>query len=99
MADGVLGTPYGAPLTNYDAQALFDQVVAAQWPLPTAPTTYAPNDPIVGGAYSTTDNSSYIGRLSFRHNGRKAANFLFCDGHVETMQPGQTLNKNFLSDP
>jgi prepilin-type N-terminal cleavage/methylation domain-containing protein/prepilin-type processing-associated H-X9-DG protein len=99
VADGVQGTPYGAPLTNYDAQALFDKAsTAAYYPGESgAPTSL--NDPISSGNYSTVDNGSYIGRICFRHNGRKVANFLFCDGHVESLQPGQVLNKNLMFDP
>ncbi len=99
MADGVQGTPYGAPLTNYDAQALFDAAPTAQYYPGESGAPTALSDPVSAANYSTADNSSYIGRISFRHNGRKVANFLFCDGHVESLQPGQLLNKNLMFDP
>ena len=99
LADGVMGAPYGAPLTNYDAQALFDKATAAQYYPGESGAPTALSDPVSAANYSTADNSSYIGRICFRHNGRKVANFLFCDGHVESLQAGQLLNKNLMFDP
>jgi prepilin-type N-terminal cleavage/methylation domain-containing protein/prepilin-type processing-associated H-X9-DG protein len=44
------------------------------------------------------DNSGSAGEIRWRHGGNNAANFLFVDGHVETLQIGQLLRRNCYFD-
>lgn len=97
LADGVCGLNGLASPTNYDAAALLG-VTEVGYCLGSGP--YAPSAPLAVTDFSTADGGgSDQGRICLRHNGRKSANFLFCDGHVETLQSGQLTVANFEFDP
>ena len=40
-----------------------------------------------------------VGMIRLRHFGNTGANFLFCDGHVESKVVGQLKARNFMYDP
>jgi len=83
---------------NFDAAANFEKVGASI-------QTYDPNtaNQILAQSALAGNNqdgdASNVGRIRFRHSGSKAANFLFCDSHVEPMTLGQLKRRNFMYDP
>jgi prepilin-type N-terminal cleavage/methylation domain-containing protein/prepilin-type processing-associated H-X9-DG protein len=54
-------------------------------------------EPFVAAA--NADISSSAGLIRWRHYGNNGANFLFVDGHVESMLAGQLLRRNLRFDP
>jgi prepilin-type processing-associated H-X9-DG protein/prepilin-type N-terminal cleavage/methylation domain-containing protein len=98
VTDGTQGQPVGALANAYDAEALFQSVNESAHYLggPSAPQ---PDTPLVAGDFATSDYNGVMARIRLRHNGSKCANFLFCDGHVETLQPSQLQARNFEFDP
>jgi len=58
------------------------------------------NDPMPASYYgSNLDDGSARGYIRWRQRNNNAANFLFVDGHVTTLEMGQVLNKNLRYDP
>jgi prepilin-type processing-associated H-X9-DG protein len=85
--------------TTYDALAclngVFDCYKAGGYPAnlltadaiePTGPNV----DDVIGSGY---------GQIRWRHFGNHGANFLFVDGHVESLLTGQVHKRNFYYDP
>ena len=97
VADGPQGAPAGCVGNCYDAEALFQKIGAAQ--VAYGSSSFPPTSPLKGTDIGSNADNANLGLLRFRHNGNKAANLLFCDGHVETLYPAQLLNKNFEYDP
>src|ERR1017187_2342845 len=92
VADGNLGVPAGAPATQYDAESGFGSAMLA--PTFDYPTHIATKDkPLIGGDLVNFDpgGAASLGYLRWRHYSNKAGNFLFCDGHVETLFQNQVL--------
>jgi prepilin-type N-terminal cleavage/methylation domain-containing protein/prepilin-type processing-associated H-X9-DG protein len=100
VADGNLGVPPGAPATEYDAESGFGGRMLAPT-LSINSTAIDKNKPISGGDTTNYDpgNANDLGFLRWRHLGNRAGNFLFCDGHVETLMQSQVFNKNLMYDP
>lgn len=97
LADGNSGQNAGASPTNYDASALFGVYESSF--IFGGPGAPAPGSSLRATDFSYGETVGDQGRVCLRHNGNKAANFLFCDGHVETLQPGQLIARNFEYDP
>ena len=102
VAEGNLGVPAGAPTTEYDAESGFGAAMLAptlainsSWGVANG------NNPLSGADLTNYDpgNPNDLGYLRWRHENNRVGNFLFCDGHVETLTQGQVLNKNLLYDP
>ena len=100
LADGNLGQPAGAPVTTFDAEASFGAPMKYPQQAYNAYTSSDNNSPIDGGDTSNYDtgNSSALGYLRWRHYSNKTGNFLFCDGHVETLYQNQVARKNLRYD-
>ena len=97
IADGIQQTQYYAG--EFDAAANFDKVAASTIPYP---GLGFPPDKIMIQSALCGDNSDIdanAGLVRFRHSGNRAANFLFCDSHVEAMTIGQVKYGNFYFDP
>jgi len=102
--DGNLGVPAGAPANAYDAYASFGLSMAApqqDYTQFTAADNDSPLIPADLGNYDpgTSPGSGNLGLIRFRHSGNKAANFLFCDGHVESLFQNQVKRRNLRYDP
>ncbi len=100
VADGNLGVPAGAAPNENNASALLGEpMTAPQQPYnPSAPD----NNGTLGadiGPNIDTGTSSGLGFIRWRHGGNDAANFLFCDGHVETLGMTQVKKRNLRYDP
>jgi len=102
LADGNLGVPAGAQANAYDAAALLGEpMTAPQQPFnPSA----ADNDALLGGDVGPnidTGSSANLGFIRWRHGGggNSVANFLFCDGHVESISKTQVKKRNLRYDP
>jgi len=100
VAEGNLGVPAGAPATEYDAESGFGGAMLAPT-LAITSTAINKDNPISGGDLTNYDpgNPNDLGYLRWRHENNRVGNFLFCDGHVETLTQGQVLNKNLMYDP
>ncbi|HUJ09334.1 MAG TPA: DUF1559 domain-containing protein [Verrucomicrobiae bacterium] len=85
---------------DFDSAANFQGVAMSK-------TAYNPAtaDNILTSVALSRDNqdcsgcTASVGFLRFRHLGNKAANFLFCDSHVETLVYGRLKARNFMYDP
>jgi prepilin-type N-terminal cleavage/methylation domain-containing protein/prepilin-type processing-associated H-X9-DG protein len=97
VTDGIQQAVYYAG--DYDAAANFDKVGAAVLAYP----GFQPPDNIIASSGLCGNNQdgdpSNVGRIRFRHSGNRAANFLFCDAHAETLVLGQLRWRNFYYDP
>ena len=98
--DGNCGVPAGAPANAFDAYASFGQPMIT----PVQPYVAAATDndsPLPGGDLGNYDpgGSGNLGLIRWRHSRNKAANFLFCDGHVETLSQTQLKRRNLRYDP
>ncbi len=80
--------------TTFDAQACSDGLTDTTTPLngPGNPNSVEPIGPNV-------DNLTGAGFIRWRHYGNAGANFLFVDGHVESLLQGQLLRRNLRYDP
>jgi prepilin-type processing-associated H-X9-DG protein len=99
-ADGNLGQPAGAPSFAYDAYANFGMPMIT--PLQAYNASATDNDsPLPGSDLYNYDpaNSISLGYIRWRHSGNKAANFLFCDGHGESLLQTQVKRRNLRYDP
>jgi prepilin-type N-terminal cleavage/methylation domain-containing protein/prepilin-type processing-associated H-X9-DG protein len=102
-ADGNLGVPVGAAANAFDAYASFGQPMST----PVQPYVAAATDndsPLPGGDLGNYDpgsspGSGNLGLIRWRHSNNKSANFLFCDGHVETLFQTQLKRRNLRYDP
>jgi prepilin-type N-terminal cleavage/methylation domain-containing protein/prepilin-type processing-associated H-X9-DG protein len=100
-ADGNLGVPQGAsPTTAFDAYASFGGAMIS--PLQQYVAGATDNDsPLQASELGNYDpgGSGNLGLIRFRHSRNKVANFLFCDGHVETLSQTQLKRRNLRYDP
>jgi prepilin-type processing-associated H-X9-DG protein len=83
---------------SFDAAANFEKVGASIQPYnPTTAEQVLTTNAVTG---SNQDGDVInVGRIRFRHFSNSGANFLFCDGHVETKVIGQLKRRNFMYDP
>jgi prepilin-type N-terminal cleavage/methylation domain-containing protein/prepilin-type processing-associated H-X9-DG protein len=100
VAEGNLGQPIGATVTDYNADSGFGGLMRAPT-IPITSTLLNKDEPISGVDLSNYDtgNGNDLGYLRWRHMGNKYGNFLFCDGHVESLTQSQVYNKNLMYDP
>ncbi len=78
---------------TYDAQACSDQLLDSTLYFG-GPGANKPNN-----AEPTGPNTEGVtGQIRWRHNSNNGANFLFVDGHVETLLTGQILRRSFYYD-
>jgi prepilin-type processing-associated H-X9-DG protein len=100
-ADGNLGVPAGAPSNAYDAYASFGQPMIT----PTQPYNASATDnnsPLPGNDLLNRDSGTFsapLGYIRWRHSSNTAANFLFCDGHGESLLQTQLKRRNLRYDP
>ncbi len=98
VADGIQTDQYWP--TDFNAAANFQSVAMSKQPFDVTKA-----DTMMTPAGLARDNKDMVGSgtssgyLRFRHLGNKAANFLFCDSHVETLSFGQLKYRNFYYDP
>jgi prepilin-type N-terminal cleavage/methylation domain-containing protein/prepilin-type processing-associated H-X9-DG protein len=102
VTDGNLGVPAGALANAYDAAALFGEPMTA--PQQAFNSSAADNDAGLGadlGPNTDTGTSANLGFIRWRHGGggNSVANFLFCDGHVESLNKTQVKKRNLRYDP
>jgi prepilin-type processing-associated H-X9-DG protein len=98
--DGNLGQPAGAPSNAYDAYASFG--IPMLTPLEAYSASAPDNDsPLRGSELVNYDpgTSANLGYIRWRHSGNQAANFLFCDGHGESLLQTQVKRRNLRYDP
>jgi len=97
VTDGIQQAVYYAG--DFDAAANFDKVGAAVLAYPgfQPPDNIIPSSGLCGN--NQDGDPSNVGRIRFRHSGNRAANFLFCDSHVESLVLGQLRWRNFYYDP
>jgi prepilin-type processing-associated H-X9-DG protein/prepilin-type N-terminal cleavage/methylation domain-containing protein len=99
--DGNLGVPAGAsPTTAFDAYASFGGPMIS--PLQQYVAGATDNDsPLQASELGNYDpgGSGNLGLIRWRHSNNKSANFLFCDGHVETLFQTQLKRRNLRYDP
>jgi prepilin-type N-terminal cleavage/methylation domain-containing protein/prepilin-type processing-associated H-X9-DG protein len=98
LADGTQGDPLGCSGGCFDAEALFQSVLESEYFLGESGAPQ-PMAALKSTDFAPSDTTMYMARIRLRHNSGKCANFLFCDGHVETLQAGQLLAQNFEYDP
>jgi len=99
-ADGNLGAPAGAPSNAFDAYASFGQPMIT--PLEAYNASAPDNDsPLRASELANYDpgTSVNLGFIRWRHSGNQAANFLFCDGHGESLLQTQVKRRNLRYDP
>ena len=81
-----------ASSASFDALAALDRIddclVAYPGTKPDEPEPAGPN----------TDANSSVGTIRWRHFGNTGANFLFVDGHVESLLIGQLKRRNLYHD-
>jgi len=102
VGDGGLGVPSGAASTTFDATAVFGLPMLTPQQSYSAPASAADNNsPLQSNEIQNYDsgNANFLGYLRWRHYGDKSGNFLFCDGHVESMQVSQVQKRNLRYDP
>jgi prepilin-type N-terminal cleavage/methylation domain-containing protein/prepilin-type processing-associated H-X9-DG protein len=95
VTDGPLTQPAGAGPSDWNAFAQFSNV-------PDAGNYYSSgtaNNPITPGDGTTSDGHAGDGLIRWRHSGNSGANFLFCDGHVDTLMASQLKVGNLSPDP
>jgi prepilin-type processing-associated H-X9-DG protein len=100
VTDGNMGLPAGSPATAYNSEAIFG--VPMVTPQQAYSASAADNDsPLIGAELVNNDpgNAAGLGYIRWRHARNKAANFLFCDGHVESLFQTQLRKKNVRYDP
>jgi len=85
--DAVATSNVGGTATPFDTGVCYTQ----------PPSTSAYDQPEPTGP--NVDAGGGGGNIRWRHGNNNAANFLFVDGHVETLQAGQLLRKNLYYDP
>ncbi len=56
------------------------------------------NDPIDEPANTNEDNDANHGHIRYRHSGETATQVAFADGHVQTIDHGQILNRNIRTN-
>ena len=81
--------------TTFDAQACSDPLSDTTLPI-TAGSAASLNQPEAVGP--NTDVLSSAGFIRWRHYSNNGANFLFVDGHVESLLVGQLLRRNLRFD-
>ena len=98
VADGTLGLPAGG--TDWNASAILGE------PMTTPQEAYNPSAsdngasiPDVGPNADSPGSSANVGFIRFRHGAGQSANFLFCDGHVESLAKTQVKKRNLRYDP
>jgi prepilin-type processing-associated H-X9-DG protein len=99
-ADGNLGVTAGAPSNAFDAYASFGQPMIT--PLEAYSASAPDNDsPLRASELVNYDpgTSGPLGFIRWRHSGNQAANFLFCDGHGESLLQTQVKRRNLRYDP
>ena len=79
--------------TTFDAQACSDQTSDTTIKYPGFAANQA--EPIG----PNVDNDTGTGFIRWRHYSNNGANFLFVDGHVESLLVGQILRRSFYYDP
>jgi len=85
--------------TTFNAQACSDQTTDTHNPYPGPnPDKAEPINPPNNPAFNT-DGPNGVGFIRWRHYSNNGANFLFVDGHVESLLVGQLLRRNLLADP
>jgi len=90
------GCYYATSANTYDAQACSDNLVDTTTPITSAVGN--PNQPEPAGV-NADGASSDGGFIRWRHYSNNGANFLFVDGHVESLLTGQLLRRNLRYDP
>jgi len=101
VGEGNLGIPTGASGV-FDAESIFGDQGTMVTPETAYDASKTDNDSPIGsdvGANTDPANSSGLGLLRWRHYGDKSGNFLFCDGHVESLFIPQMKKRNFRYDP
>lgn len=99
VADGTLGLPAGSPANAFDASALLGEVMT--YPQQAYDPAALDNDATLAGDVGPnydTGNGSGLGYIRWRHGGNQSANFLFCDGHVQTLGMSQVKRRNLRFD-
>jgi prepilin-type N-terminal cleavage/methylation domain-containing protein/prepilin-type processing-associated H-X9-DG protein len=101
VTDGTLGVPAGAPANAYDASAIFGPPMTT--PQQQYDSSKTDNDnPITDiGPNIDTGTGTGLEFIRWRHGGggNSVANFLFCDGHVESLAKTQVKKRNLRYDP
>ena len=84
-----------ASTTTFDALACLNGVNDCLVAYPGSKPTQA--EPI--DQSKNVDGANGYGLIRWRHYANNSANFLFVDGHVESLLGGQILRRNFYYDP
>jgi prepilin-type processing-associated H-X9-DG protein len=95
VTDGPLTKPAGSGPNDWNAFAQFSNVPDANNYYDSSTANGPANQPWA----TTSDGSAGNGLIRLRHSGNGGANFLFCDGHVETLMALQLKVGNFAPDP
>jgi prepilin-type processing-associated H-X9-DG protein len=101
VADGNMGRP------AYDTSSAFDALANFGMPMITPTQPYNPSAPDNDNPIPASDvgpnydpgTSGGLGYIRWRHSGNQAANFLFCDGHAESLAMSQVKKRNLRYDP
>lgn len=105
VAEGNMGQATGAPATEFDAESGFGGPMLAPTLSISSSWGVAHKDQAISGGDLTNydpgpgKGGNVLGYLRWRHESNRVGNFLFCDGHVETLSQSQVLNRNLLYDP
>ncbi len=101
--DGNLGNPPPSLATpRYDSYASFG--IPMLTPKQAYKSSATDNDSSITDVgpnrdYPGSGSTANLGWIRWRHSSNKSANFLFCDGHVESLFKAQLKNKNLRYDP
>ena len=97
--DGNLGVAQGEGPTAWDSYAGFITMLTPKQSFYGNYSGAAGNDsPLQSVDLINSDAPTALGYIRWRHASNKMANFLFCDGHVETLGMSQLKNKNLRYD-
>ncbi|MEM6391529.1 MAG: prepilin-type N-terminal cleavage/methylation domain-containing protein [Planctomycetota bacterium] len=93
------GSEYGRAAVAFNKWGGNNGVNNFNWFDPSDP---AINDPVAFSDepnFSDPTTNALVGAVRWRQGGNNAANFVFADGHAETIPRGQLLNRNAWPDP
>jgi prepilin-type N-terminal cleavage/methylation domain-containing protein/prepilin-type processing-associated H-X9-DG protein len=93
------GCEYPTSGTTFDAQACSDNLTDTTTPITSAVGNPDQVEPILPVSNPNQDIAANAGFIRWRHYANNGANFLFVDGHVESLVSGQLLRRNLRYDP